>query len=72
MSADTFHTISPFVAETLRYYVYIYVDPRSNDAFYVGKGKGNRAIAHLNDSSDSKKVQRISEIRKMGFEPRIA
>ena len=28
------------------YYVYCLVDPRNNQTFYIGKGKGNRIFAH--------------------------
>ncbi len=28
------------------YYVYLLLDPRTNKVFYVGKGRGNRALAH--------------------------
>ena len=31
------------------YYVYIYLDPITNIPFYVGYGKGNRYMAHLNE-----------------------
>ncbi|CAA9560026.1 MAG: hypothetical protein AVDCRST_MAG86-708 [uncultured Truepera sp.] len=36
--------ISPKVAERLKYYVYLYIDPRYNRIFYVGKGKGSRVL----------------------------
>lgn len=58
-------------SELLGYYVYVYTDPRSEEPFYVGKGKGNRAFSHLNDGSESAKVARIREIRDAGMEPRI-
>lgn len=63
--------ISPAVAEKLGYYVYLYVDPSDNSIFYVGKGNGRRALSHLRDESDSRKVKRIKEIRARGEEPRI-
>ncbi len=46
--------IPPSVASKLRHYVYVYVDPSDETVFYVGKGKGSRAIAHM----DSSKVRR--------------
>lgn len=59
------------VQSQLRFYVYLYVDPRDDRVFYVGKGKGTRALSHLKDRSDSEKVQRIAELEKLGLEPRI-
>lgn len=57
--------------EALKYYVYVYSDPRNDRPFYIGKGYGNRAFAHLTEDSDSAKVARIREIRKSGHEPNI-
>ncbi len=61
----------PNVTDELKYYVYIYIDPRDEEVFYVGKGKGNRAFAHLNSKGESDKSKRIAEIRKQNLEPRI-
>lgn len=58
-------------AEQLGFYVYVYTDPRNDQPFYVGKGRGNRAFDHLNDASESRKVARIREIRAEGVEPQI-
>lgn len=69
---DTMTTgFSASESEKLGYYVYLYSDPRNDRPFYVGKGRGNRAFAHLNDASVSAKVARIKEIRAEGIEPRI-
>ena len=38
------------VIEQLKYYVYRLIDPRNGQTFYVGKGKGNRLYAHINDA----------------------
>ena len=38
------------VKEKLGYYVYRLIDPRNGNTFYVGKGKGNRVFAHVNDA----------------------
>jgi hypothetical protein len=59
------------IHDKLKYYVYLYIDPRDDTIFYVGKGKCNRAFAHLHDKSEKEKVKRIRDIRKAGKEPRI-
>ena len=59
------------VAAVLKSYVYVYIDPRDGLLFYVGKGKGNRMFAHLDDLTESAKVRRIAAIRAAGLEPRI-
>lgn len=55
----------------LGYYVYLYVDPRTSQPFYVGKGTGNRVFSHLSDKSESPKVAAIAEITAAGEKPRI-
>ena len=62
---------SPKTIEKIGYYVYIYSDPDTRIPFYVGKGKGNRVFAHLNDTSESDKTGKIEEIHKKGKEPLI-
>lgn len=63
--------ISADVANLLGHYVYGYVDPRDDKLFYVGKGVGSRAYAHLEDSSESDKVAHINDILAAGYRPRI-
>jgi hypothetical protein len=53
------------------YYVYVYIDPRNNEEFYYGKGRGNRKSAHLLAEGDSVKVRRIREIQREGEQPKI-
>lgn len=60
---------SPEVTRNLKHYVYLYLDPRDAEIFYVGKGRGNRAFSHLNDGSESQMAERIVEIRQTGHEP---
>lgn len=62
---------SPRTIEALGHYVYLYIDPRTNTPFYIGKGKGNRVFAHAKDLTESEKAKRIREIRKSGSEPII-
>lgn len=63
--------IRPEVAQRLGHYVYLYVDPRNNKPFYVGKGQGGRALSHLSEEAESRKCALIAELRAEGKEPRI-
>lgn len=64
-------------------YVYRLIDPRNGLTFYVGKGRGNRVFAHVNEalssvdgetfdwpknSDDSFKIQTIKEIHNAGLQ----
>lgn len=51
------------------HYVYVYIDPRNFEEFYIGKGLYGRKESHLYDTSDSNKVRRITAIRDEGLEP---
>ena len=61
------------------FYVYIYIDPRDDSPFYVGKGKGRRAFQHIQISksdlhykeSNLLKVNKIRKILSLGLEPII-
>lgn len=53
------------------YYVYMYIDPRNFEEFYIGKGKGSRKDIHRYETSDSDKSKRIVAIKKVGLEPII-
>lgn len=59
------------VIQDLKYYVYIYSHPTTNEVFYVGQGKGNRVFSHLNDESESQKVKYIKELKSQNLEPKI-
>ncbi len=60
------------VIEKLEYYVYLLIDPETDQVFYVGKGVGNRIFAHLNaaiaDETPSDKLDKIRAIRAKGLE----
>src|SRR5262249_58560589 len=64
-------SIAPYVGGKLGYYMYLYVDPRNGNPFYVGKGQHERALAHLWDTSECRKVALIKEIQASSLEPRI-
>lgn len=59
------------VAERLGFYVYLYVDPRTGRPFYVGKGQGQRVLAHMDLQGDSRKTRVLAELKDAGLEPRI-
>ena len=63
--------IRPEVAAKLGYYIYVYIDPRDSGIFYVGKGCGARALAHLDEAGESAKNHRISELKAAGLPPQI-
>ncbi len=59
------------------YYVYVLVDPDDKQAFYVGKGTGQRLLAHgveadlEREPGQSEKTARLHRIRDAGLEPVI-
>lgn len=64
--------LSQSTIEKLNYYVYLLIDPRDKKVFYVGKGVGNRIYQHvlgtLKDYRETKKNNRINEIKNLGLE----
>lgn len=53
------------------YYVYFLIDPRSQEIFYVGKGKGGRSSSHVKQAikgnvSNAEKHKRITEVLSSG------
>ena len=64
-----------YVSEQLKAYVYLLIDPRDGEIFYVGKGNGNRVFDHALDAladkeTSSDKLERIREIRAADCEVR--
>ena len=59
------------VASHLGYYVYLYIDPRNGKPFYVGKGKGYRALAHLSEEGETRKIHTLKELKKRNLSPII-
>lgn len=60
------------IQEELRYYVYFLRDPRNEQVFYVGKGKGNRLFDHvaceIDAPTESDKLALIRGVRESGRE----
>ncbi|MCC6683548.1 MAG: hypothetical protein IT247_00605 [Bacteroidia bacterium] len=57
---------SPTVGERLGYYVYLLIDPETDQIFYIGKGIENRIFAHLNQAiSSPQKSDKLSKIRSI-------
>ena len=54
-----------------RFYVYILIDPRDNQVFYIGKGTANRIKHHeyeaRNTDKNSKKLNKIRKIESLGL-----
>ena len=63
------------IFDALGYYVYALVDPRDKQIFYVGKGKNDRVLQHVegiagkaNDKDDTEKIAHIKAIQAEGKE----
>jgi hypothetical protein len=57
--------------KALKYYVYVYSNPTTHEIFYVGKGKGNRVFAHLDDTTESDKVKYLNDLKRQNIKPCI-
>lgn len=60
------------VIEKIGYYVYVLIDPKTDQVFYVGKGKGNRIFSHINGAIssplESDKLNKIRSIQSKGLQ----
>ena len=54
-------------SQILKSYVYLLVDPETEEPFYVGKGKENRVFAHINqDIKEGTENLKYQEIQRIG------
>lgn len=54
------------------YYVYVYSNPDTRQPFYVGKGRGARALAHMDfEDAENAKQAEILALRNQGRKPII-
>lgn len=63
--------IPAVISKKLGHYVYLYVNPLTKEIFYVGKGKGSRAVAHLKGKAKQEIQRQVRAIRAAGARPRI-
>ncbi len=69
-------TLQEPIKENLLHYVYLLIDPRTDNIFYVGKGYGNRINQHLSDALEAKtietkKILTIRAIEQAGLEVKL-
>ena len=57
------HSLPRELRSQLGCYVYMYIDPRDDLPFYVGKGIGDRVLDHMGESGESEKIGRIDALR---------
>ncbi len=54
------------ICQELKYYVYLLIDPDTDEPFYVGKGKDNRVFAHVNCALEHElETDKYNEIRRI-------
>ena len=58
-----------------KYYVYAYLDPITNDPFYIGKGSGDRMVRHLRQSRRNDRPtffhRKLNKMMRLGLNPVI-
>jgi hypothetical protein len=63
--------IDTTLSDALGHYVYLLIDPRNGEAFYVGKGVGGRFFEHDYVEDGALKSARFSEIKAAGLEVKV-
>jgi hypothetical protein len=64
-------SIDSTLSDALGHYVYLLIDPRNGEAFYVGKGVGGRCFEHDYAEDGALKATRFSEIKAAGLEVKV-
>lgn len=57
-----------FTCELKKYFVYVLIDPRDNEVFYVGEGVNKRELDHKGNKDGSEKEKTIYSIEQLGKE----
>lgn len=73
-SIDSGFVLKDFNNAIKGYYVYFLINPLTDKIFYIGKGKGKRALQHYKDYKNGreKNIFKYNEMRsfvKLGFKP---
>lgn len=71
VTVDTPRRIPQAVVRELGYYVYLYVHPETRQVFYVGKGRGNRALSHIHAKSETPHHRIIRDLHRRGLQPEV-
>ena len=54
------------ICQKLKYYVYLLIDPETDEPFYIGKGKDNRVFDHLSCALGTEhETDKYNEIRRI-------
>src|ERR1700730_9579439 len=57
----------------MKYYVYLYKDPRSRQPIYIGKGSGGRAVSHwINGTQNNRLGKILKELQNINMKPIIS
>lgn len=60
-------SVDSTLSEALGHYVYLLIDPRNEEVFYVGKGVGGRCFEHDYAEEGARKAARFAEIKTAGL-----
>ncbi len=64
-------SIESTLSDALGHYVYLLIDPRNGEVFYVGKGVRGRCFEHNYAEEGARKAARFAEINAAGLEVKV-